>query len=219
MYVAPFCIITAIGTELTKSVRNTNGKSIVLTDLQAALETVYNLDTSLAVSLVYSGKTLTSNTTAELQTNTLDLDDLAKHDALEHDASLSRKDYSEGDHVHLQPDLLALMLADSPTDFLTVESLARTRVRRETYSDSIGNSGTSLKTTTLAYIEAAVILLALGTEKDANGDPMAPKAAVQRWFAEERLPVGFATPAAIGFPQQIAMVAKLQAAASVIRGS
>lgn len=199
--------------------RNANGKAIRLTDLQNALETVYNLDTSLAVSLVYSGKLLTSNTTAETLTPTIDLDDLAKHNALEHDASLSRLDYSEGDHVHLQPNLLTAMMADSPTDFLTVESLARTRVRREDHSNSIGNSGTDVKTTTLAYIEAAVILLALGTEKDAKGNPMAPKVAVQRWFEEERLPLGWVTPASIGFPDQLAMVAKIQAAALAIRSS
>ena len=196
---------------------NSNGRAIKLTDLQHALETVYNLDTSLAVSLVYSGKLLTSNTTAETLTPTLDLDALDKHNALEHDASLSRKDYSEGDHVNLQPDLLVAMLADSPTDFLTVESLARTRVRREDHSNSIGNSGTDVKTTTLAYIEAAVILLALGTQKDAAGNPMAPKTSVQRWFAEERLPLGWVTPADIGFPEQLSMVAKLQAAALKIR--
>jgi hypothetical protein len=203
---------------IDKKNRNFNGKNIRLPDLQAALENTYNLDTSLAISLVYSGKLLTSNTTAETLTQTIDLDDLAKHNALEHDASLSRLDYSEGDHVHLQPDLLAAMLADSPTDYLTVESLARTRVRREDHSNSIGNSGTDVKTTTLAYIEAAVILLALGKTKDANGDPQSLKTDVQRWFAEERLPVGWTSPSeGIGFPEQLAMVAKLQAAALKIR--
>src|SRR6202012_4375155 len=117
-----------------------NGKAIALTDLQSALETVYNFTTSLAATLVYSGKLLTSNTTAQTLTPTIDLDDLDKHGGLEHDASLTRHDYSEGDQVTFQPELFDALLADSDSEYLTVESLAKSRVRREDYAASIGDS-------------------------------------------------------------------------------
>jgi hypothetical protein len=180
---------------------------------------VYNLDVTLATTLAHTGKILSSNTTLELFEQTINLDDLDKHGGLEHDASLTRDDYAEGDQVTFQPELFAALLADSDTDYITVESLAKTRVRRENYSASIGDSGTDIKTVTLAYIETAVILLALGKTKDANGNPQALKVDVEKWFTEERLPDGWVTPASIGLDDELALSLKIQAAAAAVRSS
>ena len=52
---------------------------------------MYNLDVSLASTLVYSGRLLTANTSLEALEDTIDLDNLDKHGGLEHDASLTRE--------------------------------------------------------------------------------------------------------------------------------
>ena len=50
----------------------------------------------------------------------IDLDQLSKPGVVEHDVSLTRKDYNEGDNVTLQPDLVAAMLASSSAGGKTI---------------------------------------------------------------------------------------------------
>lgn len=117
---------------------------------------------------------------------TLDLDHLNLHDAIEHDASLTRNDASQGDNHSLQPTLLDALIADASGEFLTPESVAKTRARREKESVSKGSPKLTLKSQTLAYGEAALMLQAFGGSSDQKS-PKAPKEAVRKWFKEESL--------------------------------
>lgn len=147
----------------------------------------------------------------------LDLDHLNKHDAIEHDASLSRRDFSEGDNHSLQPDLIDALLNDGEGDSLTVASLAKSRARREKESQAKGAKALSSTAQTLAYGEAALLLQAMGVS-DATGNLKAPKAAVKTWFRDEKLPDGYVKPAkAIGFSSTSTLATTIQNMAKALK--
>jgi len=109
----------------------------------------------------------------------LDLTDLRKHDAFEHDASLTRLDFRQGDNYLCQPDMVQDLLKDAEGGPVTYQSIAKTRARRmkEAKKD---NSVPSLYFQARAILEAASLIHFLGdgaSEED-----------VHKFFLEERLP-------------------------------
>jgi hypothetical protein len=175
---------------------------------------VYNFDSMLADFLTRGGILLIADTTLEgLATSTVDLADFDKHDAIEHDGSLTRLDFSQGDNHSFQPGMLAKLLADSNTDFLTIDSLAKSRVRIEKDLAARGAPELSEKGHFLAYGESALILQTFGQATN-----QAPKKAVSSWFTEERLPDGYVKPASVislSSTQTLSM--EIQAAAALDR--
>jgi len=122
-----------------------------------------------------------------------DLSKLDLHNAIEHDASLTRNDFAQGDNYDMQLPLLQALLDDADGDYLTVASLAKSRARREQESLAVG-SGVPLpvQATVLAFGESALLLQIMG--KTINGELQAAKSDVWTWFNEERLPDGWKPP-------------------------
>jgi Peroxidase, family 2 len=212
-----------------------DGKAITSAMFTKSIIDVYNIDPifarilgSGAVSTIGHVNPLLLATT---QANaSIDLAGLNEHDQIEHDASLTRNDFAQGDNHSLQPALLAALLADSPTDALTPASLARSRVRREAESQTAGaKTNMTTKTLNLAYGEAALLLqtfacpapaaVAGSAAPPAAAEIKAPKAFVREWFADERLPSGWVKPATpISLQTTGVLSAKIRELAAGIRG-
>jgi hypothetical protein len=154
-----------------------------------------------------------------LTATSIDLDELDKHGAIEHDASLTRKDFSEGDNHSLQPDLIDALLNDAQGDSLTVESLATSRVRRDQESQRNGAQALTAASEQFAYGEAALLLQAMGANDTTTGRFKAPKSAVKTWLLNERLPDGYVAPVTpIGFYTTSTLAANIQYLAETVQG-
>jgi Peroxidase, family 2 len=160
----------------------------------SALTEVYNVENSFANTLATQG--IQSVPHAEAGPNALNLANLDKHDAIEHDASLTRHDAIQGDNHSVQPKLVEALLADASGQYLTVESLAKTRTRREAESRQVGSPALDAKHSTLAYGESALLLQVLGHlgGKGDGSEYLVPKSAARQWLLEERLPDGWKKP-------------------------
>ncbi|KAI0068698.1 Cloroperoxidase [Artomyces pyxidatus] len=159
-----------------------NGKHITAPQLIHALRSVYHLSLPLATILTIGGTTMCGNGWA------LDLEDLAKHDKIEHDASLTHADAPEGNiyaPIPVDKSLLQDMLDTSSGDYLTLDDLVKTRVSRDETLVHPLNS----KLTTIARGEVALTVEMFG---DAEG--RVSKEFVRQWFGEQRLPVGWVRP-------------------------
>jgi hypothetical protein len=163
-----------------------------------AITSLYNAEPSFAKSLADGGFSAVAAKGAGAGSITITLADLSKHDAIEHDASLVRYDARQGDNTNVQPALLRALLDDAAAaggdGGVTVKSLGRTRARRERESRLAGSPALSAKASSLAYGEAALLLMTLG----GNGGPMsawnAPRQQVEEWLGQERLPSGYVRP-------------------------
>lgn len=167
------------------------------------MQAVYNVDISFALTLATSGIALTTNDssiltplTSPILGSTWDLSNLATHNAIEHDASLTRNDLAQGNNNIMQPALLQALLDDADGDALTFDSLAKSRARREQESLDHG-SGIPLspQAHTLAFGEAALLLQTIGVPVSGGADYAAKKSNVHTWIADERLPEGWVRPA------------------------
>ena len=187
-----------------------DGRGITLEELRQASMEVYNIDIFLAQLFTTGGNLVVQNDTfAGIFQQTVDLSDFDKHDAIEHDGSLTRKDWSQGDASSFQPALLQALLDDSSTDVLDFNTLGKSRARREKDMAARGLPPLDGKGNFIAYGESALILETFG-----QGTGMAPKAAVKTFFEEERLPDGYQKPAQlITIPSTVALSAEIQAAA------
>ncbi|KIW02646.1 uncharacterized protein PV09_06085 [Verruconis gallopava] len=193
---------------------NRDGKNISLNDLSNAAMKVYNIDILLATLFTRGGNLLIQNNTLDgVLKTTVDLSDYDKHDAIEHDGSLTRMDFSQGDDHTFQPEMLKQLLNDSTSDFLDFDSLAKSRVRREKDMASRGNPPLDGKGIFIAYGEAALLLETFG-----KGTNKAPKADIETFFSEERLPDGYEVPKQlITIPSTVALSGEIQAAAAFHR--
>jgi len=170
-----------------------SGTNITSDMMANAVVNIYNVDPSFAKSLASQG----FSGVAAKGASYITLADLSKHDVIEHDASLVRKDAREGDNHSVQPALLEALIADAGTaDSLSLSSLAKTRARREAESKAGGSPALSAQATTLAYGEAALLLQTLGHLGAPAGGAgyAAPKTAVREWMGQEKLPTGWTKP-------------------------
>jgi hypothetical protein len=166
------------------------------------VQSVYNIDISFALTLSTTGIALTTNNsglltpvTSPILGSTWDLSNLATHNAIEHDASLTRNDLAQGDNNDMQPALLQALLDDADGDTLNFDSLAKSRARREEESLEYG-SGVPLpvQAHTLAFGEASLLLQAMGKPVNGGSDYAAKKSDVHTWISDERLPDGWVRP-------------------------
>ncbi|KAF2398698.1 Cloroperoxidase [Trichodelitschia bisporula] len=165
-----------------------DGKNITAATFSTAIQSVYNIDPTLASTLSAGVSQV-----APPGASAIDLADLNTHDKIEHDASLTRLDFAQGDNHNVQPKLVDALIADAANGSITIESLGRSRARREAESKAAGQKALGVQATTLAYGEAALLLLAMGKE-GASGVVAAAPADVRAWVGEERLPEGYTRP-------------------------
>jgi hypothetical protein len=165
---------------------NHNGTAILRDDLANAFNSVYNLDLSAAQNLV--DQAIAEVGYADANGNKMiDLDAFDKHNFIEHDASLSRKDYGDGDNHTPQAALIA-QLKGLSTDGTSLgwNEMAKARKLRAAQEQAVDPSYTlDAKHAFLALGESATFLRLLGT-----GDAM-PLDWVDSWLAEERIPDGW----------------------------
>lgn len=122
----------------------------------------------------------------------LNLDDLDRHGAIEHDVSMSRRDFAQGDNHSRQADLIAEILAsanhhDDNGREITVDDWAGLRVRRiEQQRRDNPHLVFGPVQNRLGLAEAALIQKTFGDHSRGWAVPVEYVAAL---FGEERLPV------------------------------
>lgn len=159
-----------------------NGKGITVPMVIKAQHEVYNISTELA-TIVALGGLMTSD---DPFSGAFDLDDLSKHNMIEHDASLSRADINLGgdDHTFRQ-DIFNTVLAffTGPNVTIPAAALARyNRVLTEKYRDSHFSYGPDQQRS--AYLETALYILTMVNPKTGA----TPVEFVRIFFEQERLP-------------------------------
>lgn len=162
-----------------------NGRNITAPDFGKAIHDALNFD-------ITAGEDQANLQLQALGRTVVDLEDLNAHEIVEHRASLTRNDASSGDSIHIDLSRLRAMLADSTTDYINVNSLAKSRVRVEALSSPLTTGQVQQSAG-----EGGLLLMAMSTvEIPTNGSTdfsniIAPKDRVNAWFTNERLPVEF----------------------------
>lgn len=169
---------------------NHNGQGITKTQMHNALTSVYNLEASFADFLIDQGFALA--TTDSHGNQVLDLQSLRAHNVIEHDASLTRFDIGDkGDNWTAQRaliDQLKSLSSDGKTlGWKEFAKARRLREKQEAASDS--SYSLPLKQGAGALLEAAVAIRVFG-----NGDSI-PLSTVESFFANEKIPDGWSSPA------------------------
>ena len=113
---------------------------------------------------------------------TFDLTDLRKHDAIEHDVSLTRHDFAQGDNYTLQPEMLEAVLNDTGDGPATAKTIAKSRIRRTKESELAGRPPLSLRLVMVSVFNWGSALLVLGPSG-------IPKENLTTFFTEERSPL------------------------------
>ncbi|KAI0521617.1 putative chloroperoxidase [Xylaria bambusicola] len=119
--------------------------------------------------------------------SSIKLSDLNNPKGGEHPASLTRKDASSGDSNTIDTTRVAQFLADSKPNFLTVESLAKTRNRLDTTSNPLPTT----QEISVGQGEGALLLLLMRdtyVRTDNISTIRAPKDRTRVWLLEERFP-------------------------------
>ncbi|KAM0798254.1 putative peroxidase [Usnea florida] len=119
---------------------------------------------------------------------TLNLDELDRHNAIEHDVSMSRRDMAQGDNHTAQHDLISALLASSlDSETLTPSDLSRFRRYRiaQQQADNPALDFGSIQDL-LGLSENAILQRVFGERGSDWAVPVSYMAAI---FREERLPI------------------------------
>ncbi|KAL6851824.1 Cloroperoxidase [Trichoderma novae-zelandiae] len=173
-----------------------SGKSIDLPTLQVAVAGAYNYAPNTFDDAFKQAQDCNLTTTGNY--STFNLADLAKHDCIEFDGSLSRNDFDLGDDLHFNPRIwkttsrrlgLDDVGRDPKSKYLTVERAAEARAAR--VADAMrANDGFNASTNQQLGSPGTTALYLTTLWDDAAG--AAPKEWVKTFFEWERLP--FARP-------------------------
>lgn len=164
-----------------------DGKQIDAAILIRALEEGYGLSPELAYFISYGGYFLLG------QSDSFQLDDLARHNNIEHDASLIHDDARPRDeYAPLKSDSamwqeLVKDLSDGKK--LTTFDAAKARVRREAAEVKAGKEALDSVHAEIARGEMAIALgMFSDVEKHEDGIPLET---LRKWMKEEKLPEGW----------------------------
>lgn len=161
-----------------------NGMNISLADMQAGFQASINLEPDFSIGPFGVG--VTASTTG--RNDTLNLHDLLKHNLIEHDASLSRKDAYFGDALNFDPEVWAGTSAvwrDSNATTISIEAAAKGRLARIA-KDKVENPEYNLTSAGEAagLGETALFVAVFGDKVEGN----ARVDWVDIFFRESRLP-------------------------------
>ncbi|CAG9981304.1 unnamed protein product [Clonostachys byssicola] len=170
-----------------------NGKKISMSKFVSAITEAFNFDPSVGQFLASGAFQVFGLNPAN---DTLDLETLNTPGRLEHPASLTRQDQPGGDSLHVDPERVDAMLADSPHPYLDVVSAGISRHR--TFLES-GRPNLTETIWTIMFGESSLTLIAMNNGTfPAAGAPteelyniQAPKDWVKIWYEEERFPEGW----------------------------
>jgi len=159
-----------------------DGKNVSLADLVTGFKQSINL--APEATFLVTVKALQASSTGNFLT--LHLDDLNKHNIIEHDGSLTRADFHSGDNHTFQPALFASFLShlgDHPT--ISIPAAAEARLARLAEARAANPEfNMSAENTRFSFIETASYLQVFG--KGLDGDARADW--VRVFFEQERLP-------------------------------
>ncbi|KAI0260720.1 Cloroperoxidase [Gloeopeniophorella convolvens] len=162
-----------------------DGKQLTPDILIHALKEGYGLSSPLAYFLVYGGQFLLG------QTGAFSLSDLARHNRIEHNASLAHGDaHGRDEYAPIAPDpKMVKDLLNSARDghVMTIEDIARERVAREHAETLRQCPALDSMHAEIARGEMA-IAVGLFRQIDSDGEEGIPVDLLRTWFLEERLP-------------------------------
>ncbi|ETS83096.1 hypothetical protein PFICI_04972 [Pestalotiopsis fici W106-1] len=156
-----------------------DGKNITGDVLSKAITTTLNMDDS--VSAAFMAALRNSITTAE----TFSLDELNKHNGIEHDASLSRQDFYFG-NVQAFNETIFNQTRSYWTDPVTIDIHQAANARNARIETSKATNPTYNETAVnrASALETAAYILSFGDKVTGS----VPKAFVEYFFENERLP-------------------------------
>jgi len=163
-----------------------NGKDISMFDFVHALIAGYHLSTFFAWFLTIGGFLLLQ------QFGRISLGDLARHNRIEHDASLAHKNTElEAEYAPCEVDdsLLESLCSDARPSAeggarMNAEDIARARIRRENESPALDAVHAEI-----ARGEMAIVLGVFGGKNGSNDG--VPVEWLREWIKDERLPQGW----------------------------
>ncbi|KAI9854588.1 MAG: hypothetical protein M1813_000939 [Trichoglossum hirsutum] len=135
-----------------------DGKNISNERMVEALMAGYNMSHPLATFLT----SIILPSVGKPGATTFDLTDLRKHNAIEHDISLTRHDLAQGDNYTFQPEMLEALLKDTGDEPATAKTFAKSRIRRTKESKLAGIPKLSLKLIFVSVFNLGSALLVLG---------------------------------------------------------
>jgi len=145
-----------------------NGKGVTKALAASVLIESINLDPKIAS--LFAGLATTLN--PDHKAHSFDFDHLSKHNAVEHDGSLSRNDFAFGDNHTFDPKLWELYKESyggaSETDFASVSKAryARIAFSKKHHEDAKKDFQYGIKEFIFSYGESALFLGMLGGAKD-----------------------------------------------------
>ena len=163
-------------TMLTYALRPRDGKNLTIPEVQHALMSALHMDWLAAASLCSSLPPLVR------EDGTFDLVDTRRHNVIEHDSSMTRLDFHQGDNYTFQPDMLQDMINDADGGPVTLKSLARTFIRRGKESRAAGAPKLPLN---LWFVR---LLQYVGAMNTAQTGGILTKEVLHAVFVEERFP-------------------------------
>lgn len=153
-----------------------SGRNLGIFQLTRSISELYGLSYPLA-ALLSIGGVLTCGRWGKV-----DLESLAKHNRIEHDASLVHKDLRDGDNKDVCPQLVSELLAESSNGRgLSWADLARARARREARIPQ----PLDFVHTTISRGESVLSVMVMGDGKEV------PLDVAKAWYGEEKLPAGW----------------------------
>jgi len=187
-----------------------DGRRIGMGQLVGSLREVYNLSYPLAIILATVGMVFCGKWWSLPWK--IDLHDLAQHNRIEHDCSLTHPDAAQGAKYapnHVSFTLLERLLDVGKADHLHMNDFIAARIKRALDDpkplDAVHKE--------IAHGEAALTMLVLGTKP--VGDPdskiAVPRNFIYQWFGEDRLPDGWSRPSKqIGLRETVSLSAAIK---------
>ncbi|KAI0698537.1 Cloroperoxidase [Cerioporus squamosus] len=175
-----------------------DGRNLTVTQLVSAIRHVYGISLPFATLLSVGGVVKCGH--RDGLGMVVDLHELAKHNAVEHDGSLVHADTAPGAvyaPIAVDPVLLRHLLETSTTDFLTRRDLCRAQLTRQAASRPLNSTQSFVSKGELDLIHQ---VFGIRSSERASGAPtesdelVVPKAVLQEWLGDEKLPEGWNGP-------------------------
>jgi len=169
-----------------------SGKNVDIGTLRVAVKEAFNYDANTFDTAFQQAVDFNLTTTGNPQT--INLDDLAKHDAVEFDGSLSRNDFFFGDDLHFDPQIWATMAErlklydygpDKKDAYVTIEAAAKARAARVQDAMKANPQFNASEAQAQGSPGTTALYLTTMWDEDAGA---APKAWVRSFFEKERIP-------------------------------
>ncbi|RPD67313.1 Cloroperoxidase [Lentinus tigrinus ALCF2SS1-7] len=175
-----------------------DGRNITVTQLVSAIRHIYGISLPFASILALGGVAKCGHWKGLGMV--VDLHELAKHNAVEHDGSLVHADTAPGEvyaPTAVDPVLLRHLLETSTTDVLTRRDLCRAQLTRQAASRPLNSTQSFVSKGELDLIHQ---VFGIPSSERSSSTPaeghelVVPKAVLEDWLGREKLPEGWSGP-------------------------